>query len=213
VALAPASSHGVDTASANTWSGNQTAPAWIASGLTGATAASRYVGATASGAPASGKVFVCTSAGTPGTWVQVGAAGGVTILNYTEKTSSVTVSATTEGTPTVVVTASAGVVVDGSTLVCVEFGSPNANAAASSFLILNLWDDTAGASLGRIWASSIGTSGVSVGILARRYFTPAAGTRTYSIRGWRGSADATVTAGAAGATAYYPMYIRVTSGS
>jgi hypothetical protein len=167
VALAPASSHGVDTASANTWSGNQTAPAWIASGLTGATAASRYVGATASGAPASGtfavgdfaidqsgKVFVCTSAGTPGTWVQVGAAGGVTILNYTE-----------------------------------------------------------GASLGRIWASSIGTSGVSVGILARRYFTPAAGTRTYSIRGWRGSADATVTAGAAGATAYYPMYIRVTSGS
>lgn len=51
-------------------------------GLTGATAASRYVGATASGAPASGtfavgdfvidqtgKVHICTSAGSPGTWV------------------------------------------------------------------------------------------------------------------------------------------------
>jgi hypothetical protein len=56
-----------------------------ASGLTGATAASRYVGATASGAPVSGtfllgdfvidqtgKVYVCTTAGTPGTWTQVG---------------------------------------------------------------------------------------------------------------------------------------------
>jgi hypothetical protein len=63
-----------------------TAPDFKASGLTGATAASRYVGATASGAPASGtfavgdfvidqtgKVFICTVAGTPGTWAQAGA--------------------------------------------------------------------------------------------------------------------------------------------
>lgn len=59
--------------------------AFAPAGLTGATAASRYVGATASGAPASGtfavgdyvldqtgKVWVCTAAGTPGTWTQVG---------------------------------------------------------------------------------------------------------------------------------------------
>lgn len=64
----------------------------IATGLTGATAASRYVGATTSGAPASGTfakgdfvidqtaaVWVCTTAGTPGTWTQVGASvsGGI----------------------------------------------------------------------------------------------------------------------------------------
>lgn len=54
-------------------------------GLTGATAATRYVGATSSGAPASGtfatgdfiidrtgKVYVCTSGGSPGTWSAVG---------------------------------------------------------------------------------------------------------------------------------------------
>lgn len=54
-------------------------------GVTGATAYSRYAGATASGAPASGtfalgdfvidqtgKVFICTAAGTPGTWAQSG---------------------------------------------------------------------------------------------------------------------------------------------
>ena len=59
-------------------------------GLTGATAASRYVGATASGAPGSGtfavgdyvidqtgKIFVCTGAGTPGTWTAVSGAGAL----------------------------------------------------------------------------------------------------------------------------------------
>lgn len=76
----------------NTFTGNQTAPALIASGLTGATAASRYVGATASGAPTTGtfvvgdhvidqtgKIWVCTIAGSPGTWTQTG--GGVTTFN------------------------------------------------------------------------------------------------------------------------------------
>lgn len=62
-------------------------------GLTGATAASRYAGATASGAPVSGtfaagdfvidqtgSAWICTAAGTPGTWVQGGSvlASGVT---------------------------------------------------------------------------------------------------------------------------------------
>lgn len=54
-------------------------------GLTGVTGATRYVGATASGAPASGTfavgdfsidqtgaLYVCTVAGSPGTWSQVG---------------------------------------------------------------------------------------------------------------------------------------------
>lgn len=60
-----------------------------ASGLTGATAASRHVGATASGAPASGtfltgdfvitqagRVMVCTAGGTSGTWVDAGSVAG-----------------------------------------------------------------------------------------------------------------------------------------
>ena len=67
-------------------------PAALApTGLTGATAASRYAGATTSGAPASGTfakgdyvvdqtgvIWVCTTAGTPGTWTQVGGSGGIT---------------------------------------------------------------------------------------------------------------------------------------
>lgn len=58
-----------------------TAVTQVASGLTGATSASRYVGATAAGPPTTGtfavgdfvvtqagRIWVCTSAGTPGTW-------------------------------------------------------------------------------------------------------------------------------------------------
>jgi hypothetical protein len=64
-----------------------------AAGLTGATALSRYAGATASGAPSSGtfakgdfvidqtgNIWVCTVAGTSGTWVQ---AGSVTSGQFT----------------------------------------------------------------------------------------------------------------------------------
>jgi hypothetical protein len=57
--------------------------------LTGATAATRYVGATATGAPTSGtfavgdfvitqdgSVYICTGAGSPGTWAAVSGGGG-----------------------------------------------------------------------------------------------------------------------------------------
>jgi hypothetical protein len=63
-------------------------------GLTGATAAARFVGGTSSGAPVSGTfsvgdfivdqsghVYVCTSAGTPGTWANAGASAGVSTFN------------------------------------------------------------------------------------------------------------------------------------
>lgn len=69
------------------FTGEVKSPDFVAGGLTGATAASRYVGATASGAPASGTFskgdyvvtqdghfYICTTAGSPGTWVQ--ASGG-----------------------------------------------------------------------------------------------------------------------------------------
>lgn len=65
-------------------------------GLAGATAASRYAGATTSGAPGSGtfavgdyvidrsgKVWICTAAGTPGTWTQSGETLPLTTLGDT----------------------------------------------------------------------------------------------------------------------------------
>ena len=75
----------------------------LAAGMTGATASSRYVGGTSSGAPVTGtflagdfvidqtgKIFVATVAGSPGTWVQVGAGGGASItqVTFAESTAS-----------------------------------------------------------------------------------------------------------------------------
>lgn len=62
--------------------------AFNATGLTGATAGTRYVGATTTGAPTTGAfligdfviardgtIWICTAAGSPGTWTQVSGAG------------------------------------------------------------------------------------------------------------------------------------------
>jgi hypothetical protein len=79
------------------FAGEVAAPDFTPTGLTGSLSASRYVGATASGAPGSGAhnvgdwvvaqnghIFVCTAAGTPGTWVDVAAgAAGPTGTNGT----------------------------------------------------------------------------------------------------------------------------------
>jgi len=75
----------------------------VSTGLPGATAASRYAGATASGAPASGtfavgdfivdqtgSVWICTVAGSPGTWIAVG--GGAASTGSVSTSDSLTMT-------------------------------------------------------------------------------------------------------------------------
>lgn len=108
-----------------TMTGTQTATAQISSGLTGATGASRYVGGTASGAPASGtfvigdfivdrtgSFWICTTAGSPGTWTQLSAGG------YSLPTASTTVLG--------------GVKIDG-TSITISAGVISAGAGAAAF--------------------------------------------------------------------------------
>jgi hypothetical protein len=79
-------------------------PVLLSTGTPGATAASRYVGATTSGAPAAGNfqvgdfviaqdghIFICTVAGTPGTWVDAGSygAGGGGVTSFIGRTGVV----------------------------------------------------------------------------------------------------------------------------
>src|ERR1035437_458150 len=80
-------------AGVETFTGIKTFPAIAVSGITGAPQVARIVGATVSGHPTtgtfavddividqSGKLFICSVAGTPGTWVQVGAGGTLATL-------------------------------------------------------------------------------------------------------------------------------------
>jgi hypothetical protein len=78
----------------------------VASALTGATAATRYVGGTTSGAPASGTfakgdfvidqtavVWVCTVAGTPGTWTNTANSSTAGVTTWNTRAGAVTLAA------------------------------------------------------------------------------------------------------------------------
>jgi hypothetical protein len=114
-----------------------------ASGLTGATAAMRLVGATASGAPTSGtfalgdvvvdqsgKLWVCTAAGTPGTWAAVGAGGGMTLIQDV-LLSAVTASITFSSIPQTY-----------KSLVLDLFGAVNTTGVVDESIHLNFNGDT-----------------------------------------------------------------------
>lgn len=107
-----------------------------ATGLTGATAASRYIGGIGTGAPTSGpfllgdfgidqtgKIWICTVAGTPGTWTQA----DTTIAGLTGATATSRLAgATAGGAPTAGTFATGDVVFDqtGKQWICTAGGSP-----------------------------------------------------------------------------------------
>jgi hypothetical protein len=146
-----------------TFTGAVAAPDFAPSGLTGATASSRYVGATASGAPTTGsfavgdyvidqtgKLWICTAAGTPGTWTQVSGGGGgagvnaVTISsqsgNYTFALSDggteVDYAGSSAGTFTIPANASVAFPV-GTVISCRQMGTGQLTIAAGSGVTLN----------------------------------------------------------------------------
>jgi hypothetical protein len=136
-----------------------------------------------------------------------GGGGGVTELNYTEATSPVTVTGTSEGSPTTVITASGAVAVSGSEQIKIEFFSNGWACGASDFMIANLWRDST--ALGRLGATSISSN---LPVYFVRYLTPSAGSYTFSVRAWRGSVSGGFGAGAGASTQQMPMYIRITKG-
>jgi len=82
------------------WNADHALDAAAPSGLTGATAAARFVGGTVSGAPSTGmfaagdfvssqdgKVYICTAAGSPGTWTAV--SGGADLVQVASGAGSV----------------------------------------------------------------------------------------------------------------------------
>jgi hypothetical protein len=82
---------------------------FVANGKSGATAASTYAGGTVSGAPTtgtfslgdyvvdqSGNMWVCTAAGTPGTWAPVGGAQSLAAIPITSGATGTVTSGTTD---------------------------------------------------------------------------------------------------------------------
>ncbi len=230
-------------------------------GPTGATAATRYAGGTTTGAPASGTfakgdyvvaqdgaIWVCTVAGTPGTWINVGTPGGgvssfaksgdtpitgaVTIsagtnialtevgqnvqiaavgagvtteLDYVERTTDLTVTATSAATATAFITGNS-VAYDGSTRVRIEWWINLGLTTNANNIVAELYEDST--DLGRIGHITL-TANTAIGgpMYGVRFLTPSNASHTYSIRIWKTGAGLTT---ASGASPALPAFLRIT---
>lgn len=126
-------------------------------------------------------------------------------FGYDQITANVSVTSTTESSPTTVITCAAHVF-DGGPVMAQFFTNSLVNGGASQTL-LNLWE---GASNLGILINQSGTS-IAPASVGMYRFTPTAGSHSYVVNGWRAVANGTVTAAAGGAaTTNDPAFIRFT---
>lgn len=139
-----------------------------------------------------------------------GVGGGSSELDYTTKTTDVTVSGTTEGGATTVI-ASGAVTVDGSTDVDVEFFAPRVFvdiASAGQGVIFDLYDDAT--ILGRIAVVLLDADADLPVCGKMRVTTPANGS-VFTVKAWKSAANVTVHTGSGGTGAEVPAFIKVTA--
>ena len=129
-------------------------------------------------------------------------------LGYTEFTSDVSVTSTTEGTPDDVV--SAGALTFSGQPIVIEFFTPQAQQVNNAELRFSLWEGAT--NRGKIGAQgAIGNAGGHGPILVRRRIAaPSAGSLTFKVSAWNSAAGTgTVKAGSGGSGAFLPGYIRI----
>lgn len=130
-------------------------------------------------------------------------------FDYAQITTGVNVTATVEASADTIVTGAA-VSYDGSTVIIVEFFTPQArprNATAAGNLLVWLFDGST--SLGRIGFLQNVSTGTDIHpMFCTRRLTPSAGSHTYSIRATVDAITGNVGAGAGGAGNVMPAYIR-----
>ena len=134
-------------------------------------------------------------------------------VDYTQFTSPVTITATTEAGATTIVTAT-GVAFDGSTVGIVEFFTPylQPSTNAGDSIVLCLFDDTGGgaASIGKPGQETTpASSALRTPTFVAVRLTPSNATHTFSMRAFRVTANGTVSAGAGGVGNTSPGFIRI----
>lgn len=136
-------------------------------------------------------------------------------IDYVEKTSDTSITATSEATANTIVTGNA-VTYDGSTAIVIEFQAPGYQAPSVSAASMSFWLYDGSSSIGFIGAcNNPGTISATVagmrttGVMKVR-ITPSAAAHTYSIRASVTSGTGTVKGGAGGSGVVYPAFIRIT---
>lgn len=129
---------------------------------------------------------------------------GTTVISYVTYAANVTISGTNSGTANTIVTAAA-FTADGTTVYCVEFYAPT--ITPGDVVLLELFEGSTSLGVIGYYAASRDAA------CTRVYVTPASGSRTYSVRGWRSAVNGTVNASTGGGGVQLAGYIRVTSGA
>lgn len=130
-------------------------------------------------------------------------------FGYTAFTSPVTVSATTEATANTLVTAPA-IAFDGSTIVRIEFFAPYADPGNTTDKVITFCLYDGASSIGFLGGARNGVTAAYGPIRLAQRLTPAAATKTYSVRAFVSANNYSVGAGAGGAAAYVPGFIVIT---
>ena len=131
-------------------------------------------------------------------------------IQYTQITAPVSISSSTEATPTDCITGASLAVLNVPTLI--EVMVPLLASSTSGIVFLSLWEDST--QKGRLTSATsefYNTGGPNYcnGIFGFRY-TPTAGNKVYKVAGHvSGGTPGTLTAGAGGVGANVPAYMRV----
>lgn len=190
--------------------GNTTTPIIQLSATTGS-AALRYGGTSFPSSPTTDDLYFRTDVN--GWYYYTGAAwNGAGEVDYVEKTSNTSITATTEATANTIVTGNA-VTYDGATRVKIEFWAwsarPDATVAGRT-LDLVLYDGATSIGLLGEMVTPAANASQSV-VHAIRWITPSAAAHTYSVRAFVSAGSGVVYAGAGGIGAQAPAFIRIST--
>lgn len=131
-------------------------------------------------------------------------------LDYAERTTNLSVTATSEATADTIVTGAA-VAYDGATTVMIDFSADSIepSAGAGRYIAVVLYDGAS--SIGELFVARQGSTGThDFPVYGRRRLTPSAATHTYSARAWVSTGTGLVSAGTGGSATAAPALLRIT---
>lgn len=132
-------------------------------------------------------------------------------LDYTQKTSTTTITATSEATANTIVTAAAHTF-NGTTIYLIEFFAPYATSGgvANGNMAFYLYDGSSSIGVISLISAEVTSMNAYVAIYGIRRLTPSAASHTYSVRARVSSGTGLVAAGAGGSGSDSPAFIRIT---